>query len=82
MGFGALARRITAEDRFDDLWTDSFDDPPTRKTYGGAIVHVITHDMHHRAHLLLMLGRLGLAGLPEGDALGWEAQERGGWALG
>ncbi|RIK30032.1 MAG: damage-inducible protein DinB, partial [Chloroflexi bacterium] len=33
---------------------------------------VLTHDMHHRAHLLLMLAHLGLSNLPEGDLLGWE----------
>jgi hypothetical protein len=36
-----------------------------------AIVHVITHSMHHRARLLYMLRRLGPANLPEGDVLSW-----------
>ncbi len=71
--FAALARRIRDENRFDELWIDTLDDPPTAKTYGGAIAHVISHDMHHRSELLHMLARLGLAGLPEGDALSWEA---------
>ena len=74
--FAALARDVAAADRFDDLWVDRLDDPPTEKTYGGAIGHVLTHNMHHRAHLLLMLGRLGLTDLPEGDLLGWEQQAR------
>ena len=39
------------------------------KTYGGAIAHVITHSMHHRAHLLYMLRQPGLTALPEGDVL-------------
>ena len=42
----------------------------------GARVHdkVISDDMHHRAELLHMLGKLGVPDLPEGDVLGWEAQ--------
>jgi uncharacterized damage-inducible protein DinB len=71
--FAALARRIRDENRFDEHWIDTLDDPPTAKTYGGAIAHVITHNMHHRSEVLHMLARLGLAGLPEGDVLSWEA---------
>jgi uncharacterized damage-inducible protein DinB len=71
--FAALARRVRDEGRFDEVWTDTLDDPPTTKTYGGAIAHVLTHDMHHRGELLHMLGRLGLPDLPEGDVLSWEA---------
>jgi len=70
--FALLARRITDAGRLDETWLDRLDDPPTPKSYGGAIAHVITHDMHHRAHLLLVLSWLGLTGLPEGDVLGWE----------
>lgn len=72
--FAALARRLQAEGRLDDLWVDTLDDPPTEKSYGGTIVHVVTHGMHHRAEVLHMLARLGLEDLPEGDALGWEMQ--------
>ena len=75
--FAALARRIRDERRYDDEWIDALDDPPTAKTYGGAIAHVITHDMHHRGELLHMLGRLGLRDLPEGDVLSWEAAAAG-----
>ncbi|MGD9893071.1 MAG: DinB family protein [Dehalococcoidia bacterium] len=75
-GFRALAERIAAEGRLDDLWIDRLDDPPREKTYGGAIAHVLTHDHFHRAELLHMLARLGLAGLPEGDVLSWEQQTR------
>ena len=74
--FAALARRVRDEDQLDALWLDTLDDPPAAKTYGGAIAHVITHNMHHRAELLHMLPRLGLTGLPEGDLLSWEATTR------
>jgi uncharacterized damage-inducible protein DinB len=70
--FQALARRLANENRFEETWTDVLDHPPTEKTYGGAIAHVITHNMHHRAQLLYMLDKLGLRDLPEGDLLGWE----------
>lgn len=71
--FAALARRIRDEGRLDELWTDMFDDPPTEKTYGGAIGHVLIQDMFHRGELLHILARLGLSDLLEGDLLSWEA---------
>lgn len=74
--FGSLARRVRDEGRLDDLWLDRLDNPPTEKTYGGAIGHVLTHSHFHRAELLHMLHRLGLSDLPEGDLLSWEARAR------
>ncbi len=74
--FNELARRITDEGRLEASWTDVLDNPPTQKTYGGAIAHVITHNMHHRAQLLYMLDQLGVKDWPEGDLLGWEMNYR------
>jgi uncharacterized damage-inducible protein DinB len=71
--FAEIARRVQAENRINDVWVDLLGDPPTAKTFGGAILHVITHNMHHRAQMLNMLSRLGLRDLPEGDLLSWEA---------
>jgi uncharacterized damage-inducible protein DinB len=70
--FAQIACRIRDDGRWDELWLDVLDKPPAFKSFGGAITHVITHDMHHRSELLHMLARLGLDGLPEGDALTWE----------
>lgn len=75
--FAALARSIRDAGRWDERWVDTLDDPPAEKTYGGAIAHVITHDMHHRGELLHMLARLGVLDLLEGDTLGWEATSGG-----
>jgi uncharacterized damage-inducible protein DinB len=72
----AVATRIAREGRLDELWLDTLDNPPTKKSYGGAIAHVITHGMHHRAQLLYMLRLLGLKNLPEGDVLSWETHFR------
>ena len=69
-----LARDVARRDAWDETWLDVLDDPPARKTYGGAIAHVITHSMHHRAQVLARLRRLGVADLPEGDVLSWEQQ--------
>ncbi|MDP9366561.1 MAG: DinB family protein [Chloroflexota bacterium] len=74
--FAALARRVRDEGRLDELWVDALDDPPTAKSFGGAIAHVLTHDMHHRGELLQKLHRLGLRNLPEGDVLSWEEATR------
>ncbi|HTQ39341.1 MAG TPA: DinB family protein [Pirellulales bacterium] len=72
----AVSTRLQRENKLDECFVDHLDDPPRKKPYGGAIVHVITHSMHHRAQLLYLLRLLGLQNLPEGDALGWEMQLR------
>ncbi len=65
-----LARPIAARKGWEELWTDALDGK--QRSYGGAIAHVITHSMHHRAQLLWMLRQLGVEDLPEGDVLSWE----------
>jgi uncharacterized damage-inducible protein DinB len=74
--FAAFATQIEDEGRLDDLWTDVLDNPPVQKSFGGAIGHVITHNMHHRAELLHMMHRLGMKNLPEGDLMGWDQRTR------
>lgn len=69
-----VASRIVREGGLDELFVDSLDDPPAKKSYGGAIVHVLTHSMHHRAQVLYLLRRLGVQDLIEGDVLSWEAR--------
>jgi len=71
--FTTLARSVRDEGRENDHWIDVLDSPPREKTYGGGILHVITHNMHHRSEVLHILARLGLQDLPEGDLLSWEA---------
>jgi uncharacterized damage-inducible protein DinB len=72
----AVATRIARDGRLDELWLDYLDQPPAKKSYGGAIAHVLTHGMHHRAQLLYLLRRLGVRDLIEGDVLSWEAQQQ------
>lgn len=72
--FAACACAVRDENRLDDTYLDTLDNPPKPKSFGGTIAHVIMHDMHHRAELLHMLGKLGVVDLPEGDVLGWEQQ--------
>lgn len=72
-----VATQVARDNRWDDVWVDHLDRPPTEKTYGGAIAHILTHSMHHRAQLLYLLRRLGVSDLPEGDVLSWEAQVSG-----
>ena len=71
-----VARAVAQRSGWDERWVDRLDSPPTEKTYGGGIAHVLTHSVHHRAQLLYMLRRLGVEGLPEGDVLSWEKQAR------
>jgi uncharacterized damage-inducible protein DinB len=74
--FAEFAKQIDNEGRLDDLWLDAFDNPPVYKSFGGAIGHVITHNMHHRAEVLHMMHRLGMKDLPEGDLMGWDQRKR------
>jgi uncharacterized damage-inducible protein DinB len=70
--FARVSRSVRDRNAWDERWIDYLDNPPTEKTYGAAIAHVITHSMHHRAQLLYLLRLLGLTNLPEGDVLSWE----------
>ena len=72
-----LARAIAREGRWDACFGDTLDNPPRLKTYGGGIGHVLTHDMHHRAHIMWLMERLGLREHLEGDLLSWESQAFG-----
>jgi uncharacterized damage-inducible protein DinB len=74
--FAGFAKRIEREGKLDDLWTDVEDNPPVEKSFGGAIGHVITHNMHHRAEVLHIMQRLGVQNLPEGDLMGWDQRRR------
>ncbi len=71
-----FAREAKAHDRLNDLFVDTLDAPPQQKSIGTTIVHVATHGMHHRAQLKIMMRRLGVEHLPEGDAFGWEHATR------
>jgi uncharacterized damage-inducible protein DinB len=70
--FDYLAQKIAREGRFDDCFTDILDEPPQKKTFGGAIGHVITHSMHHRAQVMFLMEKVGLKDHIEGDLLSWE----------
>jgi uncharacterized damage-inducible protein DinB len=67
-----VARDVARRNAWDECWLDTSDDPPTEKTYGAAIAHILTHSMHHRAQLLYMLRLLDISPLPEGDVFSWE----------
>ncbi len=71
--FAHLAHKIEREKRYDDCFIDTLDNPPVKKTFGGAIGHVITHNMHHRAQIMFLMERVGLKDHIEGDLLSWES---------
>jgi len=77
--FANLARKIARENRFDDSFWDILDTPPRLKTFGGAIGHVLTHNMHHRAQLMYLMEKVGIKDHIEGDLLRWESTAFG-WA--
>ena len=67
-----VARRVADADDWDATYIDDLSDPPRERKFGTAIAHVITHSMHHRAHLLYMLRLTGVESVPEGDVFSWE----------
>jgi len=75
--FADLARKIAREGRYDDCFLDTLDNPPRKKTFGGAIGHVLTHDMHHRAQVMYLMEKVGLQEHIEGDLLSWESTSFG-----
>lgn len=70
--FSDCARELAAQNRLDDTYLDVLDNPPQAKTFGGTLLHVLTHTTVHRWEMQHMMQRLGLENLLEGDALGWE----------
>ena len=76
--FSNFALEIEQNGRSNHFWTDTLDEPPREKTYGGAILHVITHNMQHRAEAMHMMRRLGIEDVIEGDLLSWERRQREG----
>lgn len=71
-----VSQQVAKSNAWDDLWTDYLDKPPTKKSFGSGIAHIITHSMHHRAQILNMLRRLGMNPVPEGDIFSWENRLR------
>ncbi len=69
-----VVSRVDREGRYDEMMQAEF--LPERFTRGTAVVHVLTHGMHHRAQALNMLRRLGLTDLPDLDAIEWELRTR------
>ena len=75
--FANITRNIVREQRYDDCFLDTLDDPPKKKTFGGTIGHVITHNMHHRAQIMYMMESVGIKEHIEGDLLSWESTSFG-----
>jgi uncharacterized damage-inducible protein DinB len=74
--FTAVARLARERDRMGEDFIDYLDQPPAQKTIGAGVLHVITHNMHHRSELIHILTRLGIEDPPEGDLMGWDMAER------
>jgi uncharacterized damage-inducible protein DinB len=72
--FEALALELQSENRLDDTFTDSWEQPQTN---GAAILHVILHDDEHRQEILHILKRLGVDPVPEIDHALWDFVRRG-----
>jgi len=75
--FANVARRIAREQRYDDCFMDTLDNPPRLKTFGGALAHLLTHSMHHRAQIMFLMEKVGLTEHIEGDVLTWESKSFG-----
>lgn len=74
--FSAYAREVATQGRLDTTYVDILDNPPQAKSFGGTLLHVLTHTTVHRWEVQHMLQRLGLSDVIEGDALSWEWRAR------
>ena len=74
--FAQLAREIEQSGRINEMYTDTLDSPPREKSLGGTILHVISHNMAHRAEVLHMMRRLGIEEIAPTDMLSWEMGQR------
>ncbi len=70
------ARAVVNEDRMDDMMSVTFEGRSWQFTRGTALVHVLTHGMHHRAQVFNMMRQLGAAVDIDGDAIEWEIGTR------
>ena len=70
--FAELALATQAAGLINDTWADVLDHPPQQKTFGGAIGHVLTHNVHHRAGVMHVFRSLGVTGVPEADMMYWD----------
>ena len=70
----AVVGCVVDEDRLDEIMEHRILgwDEPFRFTRGTAIIHVLTHGVHHRAQALNILRRLGVEDLPDLDVIEWE----------
>ena len=69
-----VATRIERSDRLEERRINPIDPNGAEASLGGAIVHALTHSMHHRAKVLYLMRRTGMEELVEGDVLSWEAE--------
>ncbi|MGC4046309.1 MAG: DinB family protein [Armatimonas sp.] len=57
----ALAVRLRGENRWSDTFIDTQTEPtPCKRTLGSWLVHSTTHNMHHRAQILVFLDQKGI----------------------
>ena len=75
--FAHVARKIAREQRYDDCFVDTLDNPPRPKTFGAGIGHLLTHSMHHRAQVMFLMEQVGIHEHIEGDLLSWESNAFG-----
>ncbi len=73
--FSTVARTLRDEQRLEDIFVDHYQ---ARKTYGGTMLMVITHNEGHRFEALHILERLGVSNLPEVDLGMWDYERVNG----
>jgi uncharacterized damage-inducible protein DinB len=60
LAFDAIARSVRDESLMDDTFVD-LETGPARRSFGSCILHVTTHNMHHRAQVFVMFDLLGVS---------------------
>ncbi len=67
--FADVARRVRDEQRLDETFVDHY---AVRKSFGGTILMVVSHNEGHRGEALHILERLGVPDVPEVDLGVWD----------
>ena len=74
--FKEHAKSVASDNRLDDTYLDTRDNPPTPFRFGDTVLHALTHTTGHRWEIQHMLQRLGVQDMIDGDLLEWELLSR------
>jgi uncharacterized damage-inducible protein DinB len=70
--FTEYAKSVASDNRLDDIYLDTREDPPEPFRFGVTFLHVLVHTTGHRWEIQHMLQRLGVESEMDGDVQQWD----------